>query len=94
MEYSCEKSRDKEEGMGRYKSRDRGELGHMGWTHQKQTVEERGDALYLFICLFICLFVYRGGGAVRGRDRIPSRLRAVSAELDAGLELRNHEIVT
>ena len=30
----------------------------------------------------------------RGRDRIPSRLRAVRTEPNAGLDLRNHEIMT
>ena len=30
----------------------------------------------------------------RGRERIPSRLHAVSTELNVGLELRNREIVT
>ena len=34
------------------------------------------------------------GGAERGRERIPSRLCAVSAEPDAGLAPMNHEIVT
>ena len=36
------------------------------------------------------------GGAERGRERerIPSRLHSVSAELDAGLELMNCEIMT
>ena len=29
----------------------------------------------------------------RGRERIPSRLHTVSIEPDAGLELRNHEIM-
>ena len=37
-----------------------------------------------------------GGGAVREgeRERIPSRLRADSAEPDAGLSLTNREIMT
>ena len=30
----------------------------------------------------------------RGRERTPSRLHAVSAEPDEGLELANHEIMT
>ena len=30
----------------------------------------------------------------RNRERIPSRLHTVSAELDVGFELTNHEIVT
>ena len=36
------------------------------------------------------------GGAERGgeRERIPSRLHAVSAEPDPGLRLMNHEIMT
>ena len=36
----------------------------------------------------------QGRGRDRGRERIPSRLHAVSAEPDAGLELTNHEIMT
>ena len=35
-----------------------------------------------------------GGEAEREGDRILSRLRTVSAEPDAGLELTNHEIMT
>ena len=34
------------------------------------------------------------GGAGREAGRIPSRLRAVSTEPDAGLEPVNHEIMT
>ena len=34
------------------------------------------------------------GGAERKGDRIPSRLRTVNADLDAGLELTNREIMT
>ena len=34
------------------------------------------------------------GGAERGRERISSRLRAVSTEPDTGLELTNYEIMT
>ena len=30
----------------------------------------------------------------RGRERIPSRVHAVSAEADVGLDLTNHEIIT
>ena len=36
----------------------------------------------------------REGQRERGRERIPSRLSAVSAEPDAGLELTDREIVT
>ena len=35
-----------------------------------------------------------GGGAERGRQRIPSRLHAVSTEPSVGLELTNLEIMT
>ena len=35
-----------------------------------------------------------GAERERGRQRIQSRLRAVSVEPNAGLELRNHEIIT
>ena len=43
---------------------------------------------------FIYLFIGGGGrqGRERGREIIPSRLHIVSAELDSGLELMNHEI--
>ena len=34
------------------------------------------------------------GGPERRRDRIPSRLRTISAEPDVGLELTNCEITT
>ena len=34
------------------------------------------------------------GGTERGRDRIPSRLRTVREEPNAGLELTNREIMT
>ena len=33
-------------------------------------------------------------GTARGRERIPSRLCAVSSEPDAGLDPSNHEIMT
>ena len=36
-----------------------------------------------------------GGGEIeRGREKIPSRLRAVSPELDTGFDLTNREIMT
>ena len=34
------------------------------------------------------------GGAARGRERIPSKLHTVSAELDTGLEFLNPGIMT
>ena len=40
-------------------------------------------------CVCVCVQVQG-----RGRERIPSRLHAVSTELEAGLELTNHEIMT
>ena len=36
----------------------------------------------------------QGRGRERGREKIPSRLRAVSAEPDTGLESMNCEIMT
>ena len=36
----------------------------------------------------------QGRGRDRGRERIPSRLHAVSAEDDAGLNLTDREIMT
>ena len=36
----------------------------------------------------------QGEGVRERRERNPSRLHAVSTELDAGLDPRNHEIMT
>ena len=36
----------------------------------------------------------RGGAEEKGRERFPSRLLAVSAEPDRGLDLTNHDILT
>ena len=36
----------------------------------------------------------QGRGRERGKERIPSRLHAVSAEPNTGLDLTNHEIMT
>ena len=53
----------------------------------------------LFIYLFI-KFIYferenmNGGGAERGRNRIPSRLCTFNTEPGMGLELTNREIMT
>ena len=62
-----------------------------------------------YLCFWKFIFVYfwereresartrahtSGGGAEREGDRIPSRLRTVSAEPYVGLELMNHEIMT
>ena len=49
--------------------------------------------------MFIYLFLSekeskQGKGRERGRERIPSRLHAVSTEPDAGLKLMNCEIIT
>ena len=38
--------------------------------------------------------VLAGGGAVRGKERIPSRLCAVSAELGVRLEPTSREVMT
>ena len=54
----------------------------------------------IVVVIVLSLFILRerksagGKGAERRRDRIPSRLRAVSAEPDAGLEPVNREIMT
>ena len=57
----------------------------------------------LFECFFffnVYLFILKervfeqGRGTEMGRERIPSRLCAVSTEPDAGLDLTNHEIMT
>ena len=36
----------------------------------------------------------KAGGTEREGDRIPSRLHAVGTELNTGLKLMNHEIMT
>ena len=54
-------------------------------------------AVFMFVYLFILIGREReraGRGRRRGRDRISSRLHAVSTEPDAGLNLMNHEIMT
>ena len=58
-------------------------------------------SFYIYkVCLFVCLFLEREectlvGKGQREREREnPSRLRAVSAEPDAGLNLRNRELMT
>ena len=55
-----------------------------------------GDILYKDFFLFIYLFLYRERKCKlrRDRERIPSRLGAVSKEPDGGLEPTNGEIVT
>ena len=55
-----------------------------------------------FFPVFFFRFIYfererentSGGGAERGRERIPSRLYTVSLEPDTVLEFMNHEIMT
>ena len=51
----------------------------------------------MFVIMFIYLFLKereREQRKGRERDKILSRFHAVDAESDAGLELKNHEIVT
>ena len=55
--------------------------------------------VFFFFFFNVYLFIFERerasrGGAEREEDRIPSRLCAVSAEFDVGLELENKEIVT
>ena len=52
--------------------------------------------MLVFIFIFLVYFRERvgEGKGQREGDRILSRLHAVSAEPDAGLELMNHEIMT
>ena len=59
-------------------------------------VKHHWVVLFCFVLNFIYLCWERGAEAERERwrERIPSRLRAVSAEPNAGLELTNHEIMT
>ena len=52
---------------------------------------------YFFKFIYLCLRdreSEQGKGKERGRDRIPSKLRTVSTEPDAELELTNLEITT
>ena len=51
-------------------------------------------SLFLFILRKIQIVSWGGGGAEREGDRIPSGLRTVRTEPNAGLELMNHEIMT
>lgn len=48
MEYSCEKGRDEEEGVKRYRSKETGKMNSGEQTYQKQTVGQRGETC--FIC--------------------------------------------
>ena len=50
----------------------------------------------MFYFIFLSLVIYPEGvrGGKREGDRIPSRLRAVNTEPNAGLKLTNHEIMT
>ena len=54
--------------------------------------------LYFFFCFVLFIYFERQReqrrGGERRRRRIPGRLRAVSAEPDAGLELMDRETVT
>ena len=53
-----------------------------------------------FFLVFLSSFIYfegetaSGGRAERGRQRVQSRLLAISAESDVRLEPRNHDIMT
>ena len=47
----------------------------------------------MYVCMYVCIYLFRDGGGAE-RERIPSRLRGVSAEPDAGIELPNFEIVS
>ena len=51
-------------------------------------------AVLLAPALFLQTVQAREGQAARGRERIPSRLRTVSTEPNAGLKLGNDEIMT
>ena len=50
--------------------------------------------MYLFIYLFTYLLREQAGKGQRERERELSRVLAVSAEPDVGLELTNREIMT
>ena len=55
------------------------------------------SSIIIILLEFILFWEWKstsGGGAERGRERIPSRLCVLSAEPDAGLELTSHEIMT
>ena len=54
------------------------------------------DFSYIAFLFLKFIYIWKGGGrgSGRGRERIPGRLSTVSMELDVGLELTNHEIMT
>ena len=69
-----------------------GVLSDLGQLPSGGLTWHRSKIFYLFILRErVCKL---GRGRERERERIPSRLRAVSAEPSMGLELTNHEIVT
>ena len=71
-------------------------------SHALLTELARGLSFFKKIFSWVYLFISGGrerestsrGGAERRRDRIPSRLRTISAGPDSGLELPNLEIMT
>ena len=46
-----------------------------------------------FFKVYLCILREGAGGRERGRERIPSRLCAIRAEANTGLELINREIM-
>ena len=49
---------------------------------------------FIFIFLSLCIYFERERESWGRRERIPSRLQAVSTEPDVGLDLADHEIMT
>ena len=56
-----------------------------------------GDSPFKILKIIFLMFILeieQGRGKERGRERIPSRLHAVSTEPNVGLQLKNCRIVT
>ena len=65
-----------------------------GYLHNGMMFDNSISFKFLNIYKFFLREREQGRSRERGGDRIPSRLHTVSADLDAGLELTNHEIMT
>ena len=58
------------------------------------TREQDTDEFFFFLNVYLLILREREREREREVERIPSRLRAVSTDPDAGLELKNREITT
>ena len=63
-------------------------------------MENKATLRHIFLSLFLregereCMHIPTEKGRERGRGKIPSRFRAVSAEPQVGLDLMNQEVMT